>query len=323
MTTQYTQKSLNSEFQSSQLHPSVYPWNLHHNTSLYNHQGELDCYGTVAVKRLKQDSLSEKIKGDYAREIVLMSRFTHANLVKLLCYCQENAECILVYEFMRNRSLNLYIFGEDSSLRSLLNWAQRVKIIRGIAVGLEWLHGEGVIHRDLKPGNILLNDTLEPKIADFGTAKTLIEDPTNQTLVQTAGYVAPEYAGEGTLTDKCDVYSFGVVLLEIVRGKRKKDEPVFLPQVWESWKQCEIGELLDPQVGEPEEAFSVLARCIHIGLLCVQHLPEQRPAMPEVVAMLTNTGTQLRMPGNPTANSGASPRAQPMSNDTPGPSRTL
>ncbi|XP_040255813.1 receptor-like serine/threonine-protein kinase SD1-8 isoform X2 [Aegilops tauschii subsp. strangulata] len=287
------------------------------------YKGELDGYGTVAVKRLKQDSLSEKIKGDYAREIVLMSRFTHANLVKLLCYCQENAECILVYEFMRNRSLNLYIFGEDSSLRSLLNWAQRVKIIRGIAVGLEWLHGEGVIHRDLKPGNILLNDTLEPKIADFGTAKTLIEDPTNQTLVQTAGYVAPEYAGEGTLTDKCDVYSFGVVLLEIVRGKRKKDEPAFLPQVWESWKQCEIGELLDPQVGEPEEAFSVLARCIHIGLHCVQHLPEQRPAMPDVVAMLTNTGTHLPMPSNPTANIGAGPRAQPISDGTPGPSRTL
>uniref|UniRef100_A0A453D3F5 Serine-threonine/tyrosine-protein kinase catalytic domain-containing protein n=1 Tax=Aegilops tauschii subsp. strangulata TaxID=200361 RepID=A0A453D3F5_AEGTS len=139
----------------------------------------------------------------------------------------------------------------------------------------------------------------------------------------TRGYVAPEYAGEGTLTDKCDVYSFGVVLLEIVRGKRKKDEPAFLPQVWESWKQCEIGELLDPQVGEPEEAFSVLARCIHIGLHCVQHLPEQRPAMPDVVAMLTNTGTHLPMPSNPTANIGAGPRAQPISDGTPGPSRTL
>ena len=93
----------------------------------------------------------------------------------------------------------------------------------------------------------------------------------------------------------------------------------FLLQVWESWKQCEIGELLDPQVGEPEEAFSVLARCINVGLLCMQHLPEQRPAMSEVVAMLTSTDSQLRMPSRPTANSGARPSIQL----TPGPSWAL
>lgn len=80
----------------------------------------------------------------------------------------------------------LQLSGQDSSLRSLLNWAQRVEIIRGIAIGVEWLHGKGVTHRDLKPGNILLDDTWKPKIADFGNAKPLIVDPTDLTLVQTA-----------------------------------------------------------------------------------------------------------------------------------------
>lgn len=216
--------------------------------------------------------------------------------------------------------------GVQNGLGSSLNWAQRREIIRGIAVGVEYLHGEGFIHRDLKPGNTLLSDTWECKIADFTTAKLFIEEETDPTVVLTPGYVAPEYSSEKALTYKCDVYSFGVVLLEIISGRRRTSMPKFLLHAWESWSRCGHEELLDQKLAEPEgELLTGLARCIQIGLLCVQHLqqpPEEgRPAMSEVVKMLTGTDShsQLRMPSRPTANSGAGPSVQL----TPGPSWAL
>lgn len=121
------------------------------------------------------------------------------NLVTLLYRCQEEHEWILVYEFMQNRSLDLHIFatGPYAWRRSSLNWAKRVKIIHGIAMGIKCLHDGGVTHRDLKPDNILLDDKFNPKIADFATAKPFIDNPSTLTLVRTAGYVAPEYVDEG------------------------------------------------------------------------------------------------------------------------------
>lgn len=214
--------------------------------------------------------------------------------------------------------------GVQNGLGSSLNWAQRREIIRGIAVGVEYLHGEGFIHRDLKPGNTLLSDTWECKIADFTTAKLFIEEETDPTVVLTPGYVAPEYSSEKALTYKCDVYSFGVVLLEIISGRRRTSMPKFLLHAWESWSRCGHEELLDQKLAEPEgELLTGLARCIQIGLLCVQQSPEDRPAMSEVVTMLTSTNSQLTMPKEPTANEGAGPGAQLISDETPGPSRTV
>lgn len=239
----------------------------------------------VAVKRLKKSRLTDKGKADFSREVEVMSTLMHVNLAKLLYYCREEDEWILVYELMEKRSLNLYIFGEENGYRSSLNWAQRLEIISGVAIGVEFLHSEGVIHGDLKPGNILVSDTWNSKITDFAIAKLFIDEQTNPTE-----YVAPEYSWGCALTYKCDVYSFGVVLLEIISGKRITSMQTFRSDAWELCNQRKIWELLDPEVAEPEgELFSWLARCIHIGLLCVDHLPEYRPDMYEVVAMLTNT----------------------------------
>ncbi|XP_044970922.1 S-locus-specific glycoprotein S6-like isoform X1 [Hordeum vulgare subsp. vulgare] len=277
-----------------------------------------------AVKRLIRVRLTDKGKQDFKREVKMMSTLTHVNLAKLLYHCREGNEWILVYEYMENKSLNRYIFAEQNEDRSSLNWAQRLEIIHGIAVGVEYLHGMGFVHRDLKPGNILLSDTWKSKIADFTTAKLFIEEETDPTVVLTPGYVAPEYLSEGTLTIKCDVYSFGVVLLEIVTGTKRTGMPTLLVHAWELWNRRDIEGLLDQAVGEPGELLSALARCIHIALLCVQNphqSPEEdRPSMSQVVAMLTSTNSQLRMPSKPTANRGAGPSVQLISDDTPGPS---
>ncbi|XP_037482510.1 receptor-like serine/threonine-protein kinase SD1-8, partial [Triticum dicoccoides] len=288
------------------------------------YKGQLPGGTMVAVKRLKQSLLTDKGKQHFSREVEVMSTLTHVNLAKLLYYCREGDEWILVYEWMEKKSLNLYIFGTQEGLRSSLSWAQRREIIRGVAIGVEFLHGRGFIHRDLKPANILVSDTWVPKIADFATAKLFIDEQTDLTLVQTRGYVAPEYIGEGALTYKCDVYSFGVVLLETVSGKRRTSNAMFLPDAWELWNRRDIEELLDEEVGEPGKLLSALARCIQIGLLCVQNLhqspEEDRPAMSEVVAMLTSTDSQLHLPSKPIANRAPGPSVQLISDDTPGPS---
>ncbi|KAL6651963.1 hypothetical protein ACP70R_010888 [Stipagrostis hirtigluma subsp. patula] len=265
------------------------------------YEGNLPDGRKVAVKRLRHPFLADKSGEDFMREVEVMSRLRHGNLVQLLSYCKEMNERVLIYEFMQNKSLNLYIFGEDPKLRALLNWERRLEIIRGIAKGVAYLHEglcEEVIHRDLKPCNILLDDNWRPKIADFGTAKLFFDDQaTDPTLVQSAGYTAPEYAAQGHLTLKCDVYSFGVVLLEIVCGQRNRTTPTLLSDAWESWNQCTIKDLLDSVVSQPEpELLSELERCVQIGLLCVQQSPDDRPTMPAVVAMLNSNTSQIKPP---------------------------
>jgi serine/threonine protein kinase len=191
----------------------------------------------VAVKRLKQSALTNKGKKDFAREVAVMAGLHHGSLLRLLAYCNEGNERILVYAYMKNKSLDNHIFG-PLPRRANLHWRRRLDIIQAIAKGVAYLH-EGpdgsVIHRDLKLSNILLDDELKPKIADFGTAKLFVADQSGQTLVVSQGYASPEYALRDEMTLKCDVYSFGVVLLETLSGVRNGSMQTLLPQVI---KQC-------------------------------------------------------------------------------------
>ncbi|XP_062185043.1 G-type lectin S-receptor-like serine/threonine-protein kinase At4g27290 [Phragmites australis] len=269
------------------------------------YEGHLSDGTKVAVKRLIRSSLTEVGGEDFMREVKVMSELSHANLVQLLSYCNDGNERILVYEYMKNKSLNIYIFGGDPRFRSLLNWERRLEIIRGVAKGVAYLHGlsKEVIHRDLKPSNILLDDNWRPKIADFGTAKLFVVDQTDPTLVQTAGYTAPEYIMERYMTLKCDVYSFGVILLEIISGQRNSTKPTLLSDAWESWNQGRISNLLDSTVAQPEPVLLFeLERCVQIGLLCVQQSPDDRPTMSAVVTMLNNN-SQFRLPKRPVLDS--------------------
>jgi len=198
------------------------------------YEGHLPDGRKVAVKRLVQSSLTDEGGNAFMREVGVMSKLRHGNLLQLLSYCQDGNERILVYKYMKNKSLNLYIFGVNLRLRALLNWDRRLEIVRGVARGVAYLHGlsEEVIHRDLKSSNILLDDNWRPKIADFGTAKLFVVDETDPTLIKSAGYTAPEYlSSERHLTLKCDVYSFGIILMEIISGKRNIDTPALLSDV--------------------------------------------------------------------------------------------
>ncbi|XP_042060710.1 proline-rich receptor-like protein kinase PERK12 isoform X2 [Salvia splendens] len=182
-------------------------------------KGRLKDGRKVAVKKLKATSLQgEK---EFKSEVHLLSQARHHNVVMLLGSCTQGTHRLLVYEFICNGSLEDNLSGECKPL----NWEQRMKIARGAARGLAYLHERSIVHRDMRPGNILITHDYEALLGDFGLAKE--DDGTGANsggVVGTLGYVAPEYAESGKMSDKTDVYSFGVVLLQLITGLRTTDE---------------------------------------------------------------------------------------------------
>ncbi|XXG90304.1 hypothetical protein AAC387_Pa12g2107 [Persea americana] len=178
----------------------------------------------ISVESVKQlSSKSKQGNREFVNEIGMISALQHPNLVKLYGCCSEGNQLLLVYEYMENNSLARALFGpEEQQLK--LDWPTRQRICVGIARGLAYLHEESrlkIVHRDIKATNVLLDKDLIPKISDFGLAKLDEEENTHIStrIAGTIGYMAPEYALRGYLTDKADVYSFGIVALEIVSGK--------------------------------------------------------------------------------------------------------
>ncbi|KAL1802968.1 hypothetical protein ACET3Z_031615 [Daucus carota] len=253
----------------------------------------------VAVKRLALSTT--KAKASFESEVRLISNVHHRNLIRLLGCSSKGPDLLLVYEYMENGSLDRFLYGGK---RGTLNWKQRFDIIFGTARGLAYLHEQfhvRIIHRDIKPGNILLDDELQPKIADFGLARLLPEDQShlNTKFAGTLGYTAPEYALQGQLSEKVDTYSFGVVVLEIVSGRRCSDTNIesdtdFLLEY--AWKLHEkdmhlklVDETLDPNDYTTEDAKKI----IEIALMCTQSPASLRPTMSEVVVLLLSDDRSL------------------------------
>ncbi|XP_050224052.1 G-type lectin S-receptor-like serine/threonine-protein kinase LECRK3 isoform X2 [Mercurialis annua] len=258
----------------------------------------------IAVKKLKE--VATQGDKEFEAEVNIIGGTNHKNLVKLVGFCNENKHRQLVYEYMSNGSLASFLFGN-----SRRNWYKRRQIAFGIARGLSYLHEEcrsQIIHCDIKPQNVLLDETFTARISDFGLAKLLKTDQSQTTTAirGTKGFVAPEWFKNMPITSKVDVYSFGILLLELICCKRNfqidaegKNPVILADWAYDSYKDGNVHTLVEDE----EEAVNDIKRVerfVMVAIWCIQDNPSLRPAMNKVIHMLEGA-VQVSVPPDPTS----------------------
>ncbi|XP_062015076.1 G-type lectin S-receptor-like serine/threonine-protein kinase LECRK2 [Rosa rugosa] len=259
----------------------------------------------VAVKILDAKQVRESDL-EFNAEVRAIGRTNHRNLVQLLGFCNEGQHRILVYEFMSNGTLASFLFGETRP-----NWYQRRQIALGTARGLLYLHEECsslIVHCDIKPQNILLDDSFTARISDFGLAKLLRLDQTRTItgIRGTKGYVAPEWFKNLPITAKVDVYSFGILLLEIICCRKKFDEEaededqiILADWAYDCYKHTKLHLLLEKN-DEAIEDIKMMEKYVMIAMWCIQEDPSLRPTMNETIHMLEGT-VEVSKPPDPSS----------------------
>ncbi|XP_028102867.1 probable LRR receptor-like serine/threonine-protein kinase At1g53440 [Camellia sinensis] len=257
------------------------------------YKGVLSDGAVIAVKQLS--AKSKLGNREFVNEIGMISALQHPYLVRLYGCCIEGNQLLLIYKYMENNSLARALFGREEHCLKL-DGPTRKRICVGIARGLAYLHEESrlkIVHRDIKATNVLLDKDLNAKISDFGLAKLDEEENTHIStrIAGTIGYMVPEYAMRGYLTDKADVYSFGIVALEIVTGKgntnyRPREEFVYLLDwAYVLQEQGNLLSLVDSNLG-PDYPKQEATNMLNVALLCTNISPSLRPSMSSVVSML-------------------------------------
>ncbi|OWM72831.1 hypothetical protein CDL15_Pgr021137 [Punica granatum] len=263
------------------------------------YKGKL-CNGQeIAVKKLSKNS-NQGLE-EFKNEVMLTARLQHVNLLRVLGFCTDREEKMLIYEYMPGKSLDFYLF--DPVRRYYLDWDKRLQIIEGVTQGLLYLQEYSnctIVHRDLKASNILLDSERNPKISDFGIArifrKNELEANTGRIRL-----VPPEYVRNGIYSMKYDVYSFGVLLLQIISGKKTNcrygpsENLNLLEYAYETWISGEGMEFIDPSLVDSASSCK-LTRCLQIALLCVQENPMDRPSMLEISSILRNGTSEITSP---------------------------
>ncbi|KAL4333611.1 hypothetical protein GQ457_07G018980 [Hibiscus cannabinus] len=276
-------------------------------------------YGTVFKGTLSNDvsvavKLLNNFKGngeEFINEVGSMGRIHHVNVTRLVGFCADGYNRALVYEYLPNESLEKFIFEDKSENRSL-SWEKLHEIALGIAKGIEYLHQgceQRILHFDIKPHNILLDEDFNPKISDFGLAKLCSKEQSAVSMTAargTMGYIAPEVLSRnfGNVSYKSDVYSYGMLLLEMVGGRKNIDvkvehvSQVYFPE-W-VYSRLDKGEALGIRI-EDEEHERIAKKLTIVGLWCIQWYPVDRPSMKAVVQMLEGETETLTVPPNPFA----------------------
>ncbi|CAL4936236.1 unnamed protein product [Urochloa decumbens] len=302
----------------------------------YVHRGVLPGGRAVAVKQLKPGS--GQGEREFQAEVDIISRVHHRHLVSLVGYCIAGARRVLVYEFVPNRTLEFHLHGKG---QPVMEWSTRLRIALGSAKGLAYLHEDchpRIIHRDIKSANILLDNNFEAMVADFGLAKLTSDNNTHVStrVMGTFGYLAPEYASSGKLTEKSDVFSYGVMLLELLTGRRPVDTTgaaasSFLEDSLVDWARPALSRALadgdydgvaDPRLQGNYDAVE-MARLVASAAAAVRHSAKKRPKMSQIVRALEGDMSLEDLsegvrPGQSMAFGTAAPASSYKASNTPG-----